>query len=335
MKKISLPAIITVALLIVALAAGAVALTVSEIGKKRDLEAREQQYREELTPLVIRRTEIENELRRIEELYLSDAPCGANATILFLDLDTPLYEYIYPILGKNSDHLFGTVCFSPDELPGLVGRITRAHLNEMLADGWSTAIFWDGSTELDAYLTDMEEILTSIGIPMPDTLFFEVYHYVPSCDEILARHGMKYAVHHGEAGNELIDTSVTGEIFHPGVVGWNAYGQQKNYLHAIYESKGCGSYSVSFKPGMNSDAFLDMENVDAVAAFERMCAYIEENAKSGRVTCLGFDEAWQNRRAYDAALNQMDVDLAEAREKMLSEIAEIEQAMLDLRNKYE
>jgi len=340
MNKIKPTRDIIIFALILSLIVGVVGVVGYYAIKTHLVDRREQAYRDEINPYILKRANLRDELFEIEEEYMTDVPCGANATVVFVDMHAELYDLIFKEYYADKDYVFGTVCFSDGELPGLEGKITVHELDEMLAAGWSTSIYWDGgegggADELRAYLLEMRAIITALGYEVPSSVFFEVFTYSPEYDGLLAELGFTYAVQHGEVGNEIIDTAVDGELFHPGVVGWNAYLQQKNYLRAIYSSKGCGSYSVSLGECLNSDAFLDLEDQDYLDAFGRMLAYLDENAMNEYVTCLGYDAAWKNRREYVAAVNAMDAAIGDRREKIFAEIDEIERIMLEIRKKYE
>ena len=335
MNKLKPTRDVVIILVIVALLVAVVAVVAYYGVSKLLVDKKEQRYRDEINPYILMRAELRDELFAIEEEYMMGVACGANATVVFVDLYAELYDIIFKEKYEGKEYVYGTVCFSEDELPNLEGRITSNQLDEMLAAGWSTSIYWDGSTELRTYLTDLKANLSLLGYEMPNSLFFEVFTYSHEYDEVLVEFGIKYAIQHGEIGDEIIDTSTEGEIFHPGVVGWNAYEQQKNYLRAIYSTKGCGSYSVSLGGSLNSDAFLDLEDGDVLDAFGRMLDYLDENAMNEYVTCLGYDRAWENRREYVAAVNAMDAAIGDRRQQIFAQIDEIEKQMLEIRKKYE
>ncbi len=333
MDKRSSWIIITVAAIL--LIACAVALTVHHFLGDSGLSP-EQQKGEELRPLVLRREQI---LREIEQLNsdprYKELPHGSNATVMYIDLGAALYDSVYKSAYKNLKHASGTLCFSPSQLPGLEGNITVAQCNEMLSAGWSTAIFWDGTGELSEYLSLMDGLLSELGYEMPEAVFFDRGAYNEGHGATLIGLGIHYAVHHGESGDPMVEIRTEGELLLPGAYGWNAPNQQKNFLNAIKDNRGCGVFSVSFGFGNDPDALLRVGNGSDFTAFCRMIAYLDDRAAEGSVGSQGVPAAFETRYEFETAKAEIDRDIQERITALNAELAEIKLEIEEINRKYE
>ncbi len=296
----------------------------------------ERQQGEELRPLVLRREEIYREIEALaSDPRYTELPYGSNATVMYVDLGSALYDSVFTVAYKNTKHASGTLCFSPSQLPGIDGNITVAQCNEMLAAGWSTAIYWDGTGNLAEYVANMDRLLDGLGYDLPRVLFFGRSVYHESYDATLVELGIPYAVHHGESGDPLVEVRTEGELLLPGAYGWNAPNQQKNFIKAIKDNRGCGVFSVTFGFGNNKDALLHVKDGSEFAAFCRMINYIEARAAEGSVGSQGIPEAFDARREHESGKAEIDRDIAERMAALNAELAEIEQKMKEISKKYE
>ena len=305
-------------------------------------DARETAYRDETAPILLEMSELEKRRYEMINEYMGSAPCGANTSIIFLDMNVRVYEQVYPLFEER-EHLTAILAISPEQMPGDEGKITKEQLHELISHGWTVAIFWEGidtddgidTAALADYLTEMGAALAELDLPMADTLIFDKFTYSDEYDTVLAQHGVRFATHYGDGAYQLIDKETKGEVMHPGVVGWNANGYGNAFLIKVEKEKGISSFAVEFESGGDLGSFLDLDRKDYMDAFERMLDAIEENADRGDVSCIGFKQAYINRAAYvDAWTVMMDVigdDLA----AIAARVVELEQAILQIMEKYE
>nr|MBQ8890627.1 hypothetical protein [Clostridia bacterium] len=328
------PGVVTVAIiLVVALTVGLGAVLVANEIRSSEAEKREREFINEITELNIKKAELHNEYSSIRDNIQVKIPCGANATIIFLEVDSPLYDVVFPMTGQSSLLLSGTMCLSAEQLPGDEGKITMKQFEEMLAFGWCTAIYYDGKEDLSEYLSSMRALLEARGIEMPNTVFFEYLSYSPDYDKLLVACGIKHAVHHGEGGVPLVDTSINNALLRPGVVGWNAPNQQKNFLEHIYDNKGCAAYSVSFKADI-TDRYLDVADEEYTDKLGRMMTYIENHSRNNYVSAKGFAKAWESRIEYERIMSDIEAYVEQRRAEIKAELAEIEKRLTEIYRKY-
>ena len=328
------PGLVTVAIiLVVALTIGLGAVLVANEIRSTEAEEREREFINEITELNIRKAELHNEYSSIRDNIQLKIPCGANATIIFLEVDSPLYDVVFPITGQSSLLLSGTMCLSPEQLPGDEGKITMKQFEEMLAFGWCTAIYYDGKADLSEYLSSMRALLEARGIEMPNTVFFEYLSYSPDYDELLVASGIRHAVHHGEGGVPLIDTSTDNALLRPGVVGWNTPNQQKSFLEDIYDSKGCAAYCVSFKANF-TERYLNVNDDEYTEKLSRMMSYIEAHSRNNLVSAKGFEGAWESRIEYEETMSDVEKYIENRRAEIKVELDRIEERLTEIYRKY-
>ncbi len=305
-------------------------------------EKREVLYRDETAPILLEMSELEKTRYDMINEYMGAAPCGANASIVFLDMNVRLYEQIYPLIAER-EHLSAMLAISPEQMPGGEGKITREQLHELVGAGWDVAIFWEGMTveegvsldALDSYLSDMGDVLSELGLPMTDTVIFDKFTYTSEYDSVLTKHGVRFATHYGDGAFPLIDKQTTGAVMHPGIVGWNTDGYGNMFLISIEKEKGIAAFAIEFEAGGDLGSFLDLDRNDYMDAFGRMLDAIEKNAADGDVSCTDFATAYDNRVGYvDAWTRMMDV-IGDELEAIAVRVSELEDEILAVMKKYE
>lgn len=333
---------IFLAIVVAVLVLSLVAIVVVDTVENNITERKQMEFQQEIIPLRVRKSELKKWLDDMESEYILSAPCGANVSIMCIDLDADLYNVIYPIISEK-EGVKAIICLAPDELPGQEGKITVEQFNEMLAAGWTYAFFWEGANEefatapeeqLDEYLTYAEGELDSLGLPMTDTVLFKRFAYDVKYDATLADRGVKYAVKYELGSKLLLDTEIDGDVLHPGAVGWNESGHGRDFLEAAKIERGVATFVIDFEiddPG----SYLNPQREDYCFYFRRMLDAIAEASDKHAVTCTTFDEAYKNRRGYLAAYAEMEAALGGAKEDIYKEIAEIDAKIEEIRKKYE
>ena len=305
-------------------------------------EGRDVKYRDEAAPIILEMSELEKQRYGMINEYMGEAPCGANTSIVFLDMNARLYEQVYPLVAER-EHLSAILALRPEQMPGGEGKITAEQLHELIGAGWSIAIFWEGvpvsegvdTAALSDYLSRMKDELLSLGLELPDTVIFDRATYSVEYDSVLSDYGVKFASHFGDGAFPLIDKQTEGEIMRPGVVGWNTNGYGNQFLISVEKEKGIAAFAIEFESGGDLGSYLDLDRTDYMDAFGRMLDAIEENAANGDVSCTSFAEAYFNRVGYvDAWTRMMDVigdDLAAIADR----ISVLEDEVLEIMKKYE
>ena len=326
-KEIAIFRAVACTLLVLAIAIGAV-ITVQAARDKRAA-ALDREYKLATAALTLERARLQVEYTDVEYDSFVGLPQAACTVLVFEELDRQLYDTIYTEHGVGGERFPAVMCLSKDELPGLDGSLTRGEFDIMISDNWSVALYWNGEGELSEYLDYMTETLSGLGIDMPDTVVFEAKTYTLDYDELLSERGILHAVHHGEGGLMLVDTSVRSPVRHPGVMGWNETYQQKLFHNKIKEGKGVAGFLFSFTDSKLS-SYLDLSNAELRESFTRMLAYLEEN--SGDVKITDFGDAWKTRIAYTDGVDALKEDVAAKQSVILARIKEIDAELVRIYN---
>ena len=311
------------------------------------LERLETEFRDEVAPLESERSNLEISKHSLMEQYMAEAPCGANTSIIILNMGERVYTDIYPLIeNEQRTHLSAILAISEKQMPGTEGKITQQQLDELLAAGWTHAIYWEGPEEvdkvetdtLDAYLLAMQGSLAALGLAMPDTVVFGEDVYCDEYDTVLTRYGVKFAVHCGDSAYELVDKEIdaegTGKILHPGMVGWNENGYGRNFLVKIETETGVAAFAIDFDDNGGRGNYINLDAGDYMAAFERMLDEIEDSAADGSSTCLSFEEAYHNRIGYVNAWDNMVHFIGEQLDAIGARIEEIRLEIIEIMKKY-
>ena len=80
------------------------------------------------------------------------------------------------------------------------GRITSRQFDEMVRDGWTYCLQWDGSGLLWDAFTDVQWKMPENQIEMPDTVYLAPGVYKREMDATLTAQGVRMVIHHGEDG---------------------------------------------------------------------------------------------------------------------------------------
>ena len=322
------------------------AFAVSRITAGR-LERLELEFRDEVAPLESERSELEISKYSLIDQYMAEAPCGANTSIVILNMSERVYTDIYPLIEcEQRTHLSAILAISEKHMPGEEGNITGEQLDELLAAGWTHAIYWEGPEEvdnvdadgLDTYLAAMTERLAPLGLVMPDTVIFGPDVYSDDYDEVLTKYGVKFAVHCGNSAYEVIDKDIdaegTGKILHPGMIGWNENGYGRNFRVKIETETGVAAFAIDFDDQGERGNYLNLDAGDYMAAFERMLDEIEDSATDGSSTCLSFAEAYRNRIGYVTAWDNMVYTIGEQLDAIDARIEQIRLEIIEIMKKY-
>lgn len=321
-------------------------------------------YEREIQPLRTEKAELISKLVSVETGVIgSDRKYRANLSMIFLGVSDRVYNEIFPIMygEEQGVHLTGVMCFSPEELPGLDGKITVAQYNELLECGWGTALYWQGCdkkidgnlqitdtvAELRGYLDDMQALLFEHGIDFPDTVVFKnnnTYSYT-GMDKVLAEYGIKYAVHNNEERLALIDqdTADGGGVLHPGSIGWQVemfggavYGKNI-FVDDLVNIGGCAAFTVSFFPPGNS-SYSKSQYFGTTASeqksFTKMVEYIRNRAAKDDLMVGSAEQGFTNRRMYFGIVDALAGEIASKRAEIEKQISDIDAQINEIAKKY-
>ena len=314
-------------------------------------------YDIEMDKLVYQKNKLLSEIGDIESE--ANAVKGNTSYIgfIFTTLDSELYSSAYRIMSQKdpigetvSDAeteqtvadlpcLVGSVALSPSELPGLDGKITMAELDEMIGNGWSVVLFWDGEGDLGEYIDGMASRLESLGFDLPSTLIFKENTYSPDYDAVLLDHGIENAIHHGENEMPLIENTVPDGVWHPGSVAWKSGMPATILRRSIETDGGYGFLEISFAPVEDSgyyaySEYKGEENV-RLSSFEKMISVISTSVKNGDVEVLSPDDTRYKVEKYYIDGVDIDIEYEKKKASLEAELKEIEKRIDELYREYQ
>lgn len=311
-------------------------LTASGCGREHvsgaDLEKADA-LRERLQPLEEEQKNLRQEIvRRKREEGLFTGKTGVGELIV-LGADPSILSDIVPRI-RDYSAAAGTFAFSDKDFPGLPGKFGVQEYLNLKKEGWSACLYWDGTQDLDHWLSAMEEQFRKVGEPLPEAVVFAEGSYAAALEPVLEAYGICIAVHHGESGFPLMcgaDMAAEGtdpgdgkehDIWHPGACGYYdmVSRQKQDYLEQAEDLHKNIIYTVcvAAEEGTASDAEHNSMTTASSAIFEagsryedhpfaQFMGYWDKDTKEGYLTPKGLYEA--RDYLYRCSLPEADAEL--------------------------
>lgn len=274
-------------LLLLLAAALGITLLVIEIQdrqNKRHLET----IQTEAAALERQRDELVARRDRNERDYQARAKASATEQLLFLEADERIYTQIAPLLRQEG--YLGTIGLRLELLPGDPGAIERAHLDELLAEGWELCLICDAPEGFADWDGQISRRLEELQLEKPRAVYFHDGQFSRALKETVAACGYSVAIHHGEDADPLIAGDAGEGLWLPGAHPWNFTGVRTQISSNIAKN-GDQVFTVSFR---------DERSLYEDYAFENMLAYLKECESEGPLALTGPARA---RELHDPAKN--------------------------------
>ncbi len=259
---------------------------------------------------------------------LSDKESKRIPTITFL-CRTPhrlVYDSIKPVMATFG--MTGTICLSNASLPGDSLNMTVKQYQSMLTAGFSSAVLYDGSAALDAYLTELRGKTAELGISFPKTLYVygeveEKPYYMFEYDRkgkpifteeiktVLDAHGIEHVIQETYERKIVSYQNFYEPLTYCEALGFNSSGKlSKNSFLETLKSRGALVFSVQFE--------LDRKNYGYGAHYGD---YSSENSGSDETTSDDFLRMLDTVYDYGDGIKITDVpSVSDYREKFNSEL---------------
>ena len=297
------------------------------------------EYEAQIDKLTYRKQQLLTELGNLAPAAEKRLGNTSFMSFIFTGLDKKLYTDVYPIMVEGNTDIIGVLAFSPNELPGQDGKITMEQYDTLMLLSWGTAVYWDGSGELGEYLTTMQTLLGEKGIPFPKSVIFKSGSYMVSYDEILESYGIKNAIHNGESGLAVRETTEPDGMWHPGVVGWKAGLSANKLKNTIVDDGGYALFEINFNNASDNFAcsFIPLEgeiSSGRVESFKTMASLFKKLISDGDIEVLSIDTV---RAKVERYYNEMTVEERaneERRKAINDEIADIDRQITELHYQY-
>ena len=206
--------------LIMALIIGAGAILVwMQRTELRKTEAKKQELQQIMIPLQQEKRAMLDEMSRLQKQVDGKKLETATLELLFSSLNERLYLEVFPIMLQYG--MKGVMVLSEENVPGMPGKITIRQFEEMIHDGWSYCILWDGTSTVWELFQKVQWKMPENTLDVPDTVYLEKGTYTAEMDQNLISQGIRAVVHHGETGLPVDITGVDQSLWHIGAVEWS------------------------------------------------------------------------------------------------------------------
>ena len=306
--------------------------------RERQKIASQREYEAIVATLEKERADLLMEYSTFEGDVYASLGCAASLSLVFNGVDRALYDDIFPIVEycEGSDGAFdGIICLSPDDMPGMEGKITPEELSELIDAGWTVAVCWYGDEDLGEYIASMKLSFASLGIPEFDTVLFWGMTYDASYDNVLMTHGVDYALQ-SNSRYPVIEQRTEGDtLLIPGYVGWNNPDDKgAKYVYEYLCAKGGVSAFVINFPDSNETGYRLDGTIDYIPerkdGFTRLVRdnllprYLEDKLIVG-----DFDSAFRMRESYNEAALAVASTIEAKKAELLRKIAEVDEKIIE------
>ena len=302
-------------------------------------EAEYSEYDAKLDKLIYKKQQLQNELAKLGPDMEKRLGNTSYMSFLFTTLDSALYTSAHPVMAEGSTDLIGIMGLSPNEIPGMEGKITVKEYETLIFLKWGTAIYWNGEGDLDAYLTEMEILLDEHGIDFPESVAFKNGKYMSEYDTVLEAHGIKNAIHNGETGLSIREDKRPDGIWHPGIVGWKAGMSATLLKRSVEVEGGYALLEINFIADSENSAYSYFELVGEDAntrldSFRKMITLFKTSVNSKNIEILTIEQTRAKVEKYYSERTVIEAENAAKREELNAQIAELERQITALYHEY-
>ncbi|MBE6701624.1 MAG: hypothetical protein E7582_07045 [Ruminococcaceae bacterium] len=128
----------------------------------REVELKVSNYR-------LEKKKYQDELAEVKSQYREEILGKSRLMLLFYEMERSFFDEVYSIMSEHN--AVGTFCISKNNIPGINSDITFEEFNTLLANGWQSAIYWDGTDDINLWYIEITRLMSEIGIEIPSTLF--------------------------------------------------------------------------------------------------------------------------------------------------------------------
>ena len=241
MKKAGVIAAVVVAVICVLGGLGFFGL--KEYQKQQRTEEENARQEKELRPLRMEKYDLRDQLQELEKNYNLKLQGVGTASMLFTRPDVRVYTEVWPVMKEYG--FTGVVAVSGTGMPGMEGCMSIEQLKELQGAGWEVCISWSGEESFDDWYGSVAGQLMQAGIAYTPVMYFPAGSYSAACEEVIAPAGFSIAIHHGEAGEIIVDADSEG-VWHPGAVGLQG-NAPKTQLESAVQKKGNIIYTIGYE----------------------------------------------------------------------------------------
>ncbi len=268
---------------------------------------------EDSRSLEIRRSDLELELKALEDDYDVKINGIAHNYILFTDFDPAYYN---EIVEKMDEGLYkGHLVLSEECFPNQNGYLNLEQFNALMKKGWDYCILYETSDQFHRIRNLMEANNMKCN-----AVYFASGAYQPYMDEHLLNLGYNVAIHHGEANVNLYLDDSDSKLLHIGCVGVLGDSPRFKMIESV-EKKGDFAFTVGFK---NNDE-LYSRNV-----FEALINEIMIYEGNKELEIATFEEGYAYRMSIRNDSVTMEKEYETKKAELEQKIAQIDQEIWEI-----
>lgn len=295
--------------------------TASEAQKAAQL----RQISAQIPPLEEKINELTAQRDEVSDKLESQIETSLTTEFLFLECPTTLYTEAFQAM-KEAD-LSGIIGLSYTEFFKNAGKINYSMYTEMMNNGWSSCIVWDGETDLSVYITQIQNNLSIHGIAPLTAVYFPDKTYSTEYDPVLEELGITVVIHHGEEELPISPVGADEGLWHIG----SEFGTYNNVVGGADDNVKAGGnrvYTVSFS------GFDDKFNL---ANFRNMLKQLKVYFENGTMRVVDLESAYTIQRdatvKYENTIPTLEKQLAEIEEELAQTRAELEEVYAKWNNR--
>ena len=274
---------------------------------------------EQRRPLEVKKEQLEQELKELEDAYEESKSPNAVVQVVFTELDEQVYTVCYPVMKEYG--YVGTLALSPEEFPGAEGCMSVEQFQELRDEGWGISVTWQAGANVEQWWTNMQNKMLVLGIEQGKTLYFPKGTYTPELDETILKLGFSIALSNTEEGATPLQMKYEEGVWHVGAVGLMS-SRPKLWLREAVANDANIAYLVGFETEeelYNQSSFRSMLNCfDEYEATKELVVTNVEQAKTHYYNrTLGLSTELENQ--YQTKKASMEQELEQVK-KQLKEI---------------
>lgn len=274
------------------------------------------EWSEKRLPLSVKKEQLEQQLKDLEEQYQSNVDAKGTSAIVFTDLNHQVYSVCFPIMKKYE--VIGTLALSKNQLPGKDGCITEKEFAELMEAGWSTCVRWDKNSDVSKWWPNLQKELRSLGIEPGKQMYFPLDTYKEDLDAQLKEMGFNTAICERPDGESPLTSAYEEGIWHVGAMGFMGT-QPKNWLRDAAAQDANVIYLVNFTDPdkmYEQDSFVGMmQSFDVYeASATLLLGNLDTIREHYRMRAIGMNP--ENEQQFNQEKAGLEEELADVKKKL-------------------
>lgn len=257
----------------------------------------------------------EIQIEKLDGEYTENVKNSDAWQFLITDASGKVYTEIFPLFKSYS--LPAVILISADDFAGGGRRLGTNRISEMVENGWSCCISYDGDDlSLAEQLDNIRKVTETGDLEMPEAIYFGDDMYKTEYDEILLNYGITTVVH--DSDEEYLSSARNfekGKIWHVGLTPWIS---DDDAIETFVADGTNTVYEINFDE-------TDKALFDA-AKFEEMLLDTEDYREDGSLEVVDFATAYKNREEAE----QLSADYLLKREEYEKQIRDADEKIDEL-----